>query len=357
MSTAGIVGAGIAGRLLALDLLERGWKVSLFDRGDEKGFHSCTYASAGMLAPFCELETAEKEIATLGEASLIRWKRWPDRWGSTVSFRQQGSLVVTHPHDQHELLRFKKIIESKGCNPDILKEVSSLDIAELEPMLSDRFGSGLFFPREAHIDNREVLNALTNVLKKNNVQWFSHTEVVKIDAHTVQTPSNCYTYDWVVDCRGLGAKEDMEDLRGVRGELLYVHAPDVTFSRPIRLMHPRYPLYIVPRANHVFLIGATTIESEDYNPITVRSTLELLSAAYTLHPGFAEAHILETCTQCRPAFPDNQPRITVRDGLMRINGLYRHGFLLSPILSHFACEYLEQGRVVTEAIAIIRDAA
>jgi hypothetical protein len=57
-------------------------------------------------------------------------------------------------------------------------------------------------------------------------------------------------------------------------------------------VHPRYPLYIAPKPGHgVFVIGATEIESEDMSPASVRSTLELLSAAYAVHSGFAEARI------------------------------------------------------------------
>ena len=89
----------------------------------------------------------------------------------------------------------------------------------------------------------------------------------------------------------------MPELRGVRGELIELRAPDVKISRLIRLMHPRYRLYLVPLyKNDHYLIGATQLESEEAGPITVRSTLELLSAAYSIHRGFSEAEIIETKT-------------------------------------------------------------
>ena len=125
---------------------------------------------------------------------------------------------------------------------------------------------------------------------------------------------------------------NLRDLRGVRGELLHLHAPEVTLHHPIRLAHPRYPLYIVPRSDQLFVVGATEIESNDAGSITVRSALELLSAAYSMHSGFSEGRLVETCVDCRPAFPDHLPRITCEPGLIRVNGLYRHGFLLAPLL-------------------------
>ncbi len=136
----------------------------------------------------------------------------------------------------------------------------------------------------------------------------------------------------MIDARGFGARQDLQDLRGVRGEVLWVRAPEVTLNRPVRLMHPRYQLYIAPKPGQVYVIGATEIESESLDPITVRSSLELQSALYSINKGFSEANILKAYANCRPAYPDNQPRIDAREGLLRINGLYRHGYLLSPVV-------------------------
>ena len=80
----------------------------------------------------------------------------------------------------------------------------------------------------------------------------------------------------------------------------------------MRLIHPRWPLYIIPRGDNRFMLGATSIEAEDTG-VSVRSALELLSAAYAVHPAFAEARIVEFGSGLRPAFPDNLPRIAVDD--------------------------------------------
>jgi glycine oxidase len=148
----------------------------------------------------------------------------------------------------------------------------------------------------------------------------------------------------VIDCRGLGAQPQWQALRGVRGEVIRVHAPEVSLRRPTRLVHPRYPLYIAPKPGDIFVIGATEIESNDMSPASVRSTLELLSAAYSVHSGFAEARIVEIATQCRPALPDNLPAIREpRRGVWQINGLYRHGFMIAPAILDVALELLATG--------------
>ena len=136
-----------------------------------------------------------------------------------------------------------------------------------------------------------------------------------------------------IDCRGLAARDAMADLRGVKGEMLILRAPDVAISRVVRLLHPRIPLYVVPRGGGVYMIGATMIESAERGRITARSLLEMLSSVYALHPAFGEAEVLETGVDARPAYPDNLPRIRRRGDTIYVNGLYRHGFLLAPAMA------------------------
>uniref|UniRef100_UPI0017ABA2A5 FAD-dependent oxidoreductase n=1 Tax=Methylibium sp. TaxID=2067992 RepID=UPI0017ABA2A5 len=114
---------------------------------------------------------------------------------------------------------------------------------------------------------------------------------------------------------------------------------------PTRLLHPRYPLYVAPKPEGVFVIGATEIESDDCSPASVRSALELLSAAYTVHPGFGEARILEIASQVRPTLPDNLPALRcLGPRRVQINGLYRHGFMIAPALLDAVLEIMDTGR-------------
>ena len=66
----------------------------------------------------------------------------------------------------------------------------------------------------------------------------------------------------------------------------------------------------------------------------MRGALELLTSAYSVLPALAEARILEFSTQVRPALPDNVPAIRFhrKRKALYINGLHRHGFLLTPTI-------------------------
>ena len=86
------------------------------------------------------------------------------------------------------------------------------------------------------------------------------------------------------------------------------------------------------------MVGATTIESEERGRVSVRSTIELLSGAYALHPAFGEAEVMELGADVRPAFPDNLPRIQRHGRTIYVNGLFRHGFLLAPALARMTAD-------------------
>lgn len=131
----------------------------------------------------------------------------------------------------------------------------------------------------------------------------------------------------------MAARAALRDLRAVRGEMLELRAPDVTLTRSIRLLHPRFPVYIVPRGAGRYMVGATMVESDDAGGITARAVMELLSAAYTVHPGFAEGEVITTAAGLRPSFPNNLPAIRHVGDVIHVNGMYRHGFLMAPALA------------------------
>ncbi|MGH6794382.1 MAG: glycine oxidase ThiO [Methylocella sp.] len=305
-----IMGAGIAGLTIAFEFARAGCGVELIECREGPGL-GCSYLAGGMLAPWCEAEGAEKLVFDLGLESL-------EFWTAIVPVAApRGTLVAAPARDRPELSQFAR--RTSG-----FEHIDAKRIAALEPDLAGRFEEALFFPSEAHLDPRVAMAALAARLSSlGNV-------ALRYGVDAVQAPERA---DWMIDCRGLAAQDALPDLRGVKGEMLVLSTREVALNRPVRLLHPRHPVYVVPRGDGRFMIGATVIESEDAGRITARAMLELLGAAYCLHPAFAEAEIVETGAGVRPAFPDNLPRIR-RDGRkVYVNGLYRHGFLLAPALA------------------------
>jgi glycine oxidase len=313
-----VKGAGVAGLSAAHELRSRGENVTVVDPS-LGGEAAASGFAGGMLAPWCERESAEQMVVDLGVLSADWWEA-----ALPGSVTRKGTLVVAPARDVKELERF-------GSRTTDFERVDEDAIAGLEPDLEGSFRKGLFFKKEAHLTPRDVMAGLKAKLSAANVPFETELGDAAISR-----------FDWIVDCTGIAAKD--ADLRGVRGEMLMLRTRDISLSRPVRLIHPRFPLYIVPRADHLFMIGATMIESDARGPITARSMMELLNAAYSVHPAFGEAEIVETGTGIRPAYLDNLPRVVQSGKNISINGLYRHGFLLAPAMAGQAADMILEKR-------------
>ena len=370
----GIAGAGLLGRLLAWTLAHQGHRVSVFDPAPGPaplfdGQGAAGFTAAGMLSPLAELETAEPDIAARGWVSIACWagitSALAER-GHAVPFDRLGSLMVAHGADLgaahrvlarlgHQPPRSSGSGADSGTTPvrqaPTPCALDSPRLRELEPSLHGTSGPlhAWLLPGEAHIDTVRALQALHDDAPE--VAWHWGQAVHHIQAHTVTLAAgHSHRVDLAIDVRGIGARPELP-VRGVRGETVWLHAPGLGLQRPVRLLHPRHRVYIVPRADDTVLVGASEIESEDRSPVSLRSAVELMAAAHSVMPALAEARILRMDRNLRPALPDHRPQVHTEPGLLRINGLYRHGWLLAPALVDEALSRLKLTRPSMQATA------
>jgi glycine oxidase len=324
-SPVSIIGAGIAGAWQALLFAQAGHAVILHERSDAGMTESTSHWAGGMLAPWCEAEASEPVITRLGVRSLDLWR---EHFPKTPF---NGSLVVAHARDRADFERFAKLTAGHT-------RLDARGLSDLEPSLEGRFRDALFYAGEGHVEPRRVLPELHARIAAagGRIEFNSGADANDLDGI-------------VIDCRGLAARDAQPALRGVKGEMIIVETSEVELLRPVRLIHPRWPLYVIPRGDGRFMLGATSIEAEDAG-VSVRSALELLGAAYAVHPAFAEARIVEFGSGLRPAYPDNLPRIAIDKDRIAVNGLYRHGFLLAPALAELTLAFVARGVIDNEVM-------
>lgn len=298
------------GLTTAYSLAKLGHTVSLCDPNGFPNAHNASYIAGGMLAPYSEIDLMTPDFMSAGLESIALWKNMADDLGFDIL--TTGSVLIAHDEDAHMLARFERHLP-KACytkGPPQLQEAA----------LPRSFKQGLFLPQEAALNPARVMVALCDYLQ-------SH------EAVTLTTDAADGDHHLIIDCTGYAAADQLPELRGVKGEIAVVENAEFSLTHIVRMMHPRYPLYIVPRPDNMFMIGATQIESSADSSVSVRSGLELLSALYSLHPSFGEAKIHALQAGIRPAYPDNLPRITRNNNVVYANGLFRHGYLLSPVIA------------------------
>ena len=179
-----VIGAGIAGTWQALMFAKAGCKVALYERSDPSLTQATGHWAGGMLAPYCEGETAEYLITRLGLRSLDLWRE------TLPQARFNGSLVVAHARDRADIVRFDRL-----AGPH--RHVGAEELAELEPVLAGRFPDGLYFEREGHLDPRQALPTLHDTLRASGVT---------IEFNSAAAPDDID--GTVIDCRGIAARDD-----------------------------------------------------------------------------------------------------------------------------------------------------
>ena len=352
----GIAGAGVLGRLLAWRLARLGHALTVFDPAPGPSppangslispthAHAAGFTAAGMLSPLAELDNASPEVALLGWRSLALWREVAEtllaEGVSQPLFAQHGSLLLAHGSDRGAAQRVLARLEHARALAGDMPAPEPMDraaLAALEPSVAPGLHAWLL-PSEAQLMPRELLAALA--AHAPGVWWCWGERVARVSPGLLQVEGEApMGFDLVIDARGCGARPDAP-VRGVRGELIWLHAPGVRLQRPVRLLHPRHRVYIVPRPGDLFVVGASEIESEDRSPVSLRSAVELMSAAHSVLPELAEARIVHMESNLRPALPNNEPATHIEPGLLRINGLFRHGWLLAPALVQDALEAL-----------------
>ena len=247
-----IAGAGLLGRLLAWQLLHTGCKITLFETTSflpeiPQTNRAAAFTAAGMIAPLSEAVVADESVYRMGQFALQQWPLWLNklRHQSTPLFFQNGSLVIAHPQDLCELEQFERDLKFVLPKCNTYQRITQQKIQALEPDLSPHFHQGLFLAEEGHLHNRQLLTAIGHDILTLGGIVRDYTPV-QVSQYKITTETSEEFFDAIIDCRGLGAKLQQPTLRGVRGETLAVQTKEIQLQRPVRLMHPRYQLYIVP---------------------------------------------------------------------------------------------------------------
>jgi glycine oxidase len=344
-----VIGAGIIGLSLAIELNKRGLKVLVVEKG-EPG-REASWAAGGMLAPF----EAPRELHELTETSDRMYPEFvhelEDESGIKIDFRGQGALIFS-------VDPFKKVIEHEQAR--LLQEHAARETRQLmasEPAID---GSGVAdlrarFSPERSVDPRHLTAAAIVAAKHRGIDFSSGDQVLAIETSDgkttgVRTNKTRFAANLVVNCAGAWAGkigESQSDLSGgempfpsptretvptrpVKGQMLYVAMPEKELLRHV-VRTPK--VYLVPRSDGRLLIG-TTHEEVGFNKQTVPETIQkLYQEALKVVPKLAEARILEAWAGLRPGTPDNLPILgtTATPGYFVATGHFRDGILLSPV--------------------------
>ena len=349
-----VVGGGVIGLSIAWKASERGLSVTVVEESPGRG---ASWAAAGMLAPVTEVHPGEEHVLGLGVASLALYPdfvaRLEELTGLSTGYREGGTLMAAATGDDYAALQDVALVQERlGLEVERLKRK---DARALEPALTPGLRAAWFAAGDHHIDNRALVEAVTEACKRSSVELVADTVAEVIVSRTkamgVRLASGA-----VLDAGALvvaagawsGALPGIPDeyrppVRPVKGQLLYLRgaADEQLLTHNVRGLD----VYLVPRRDGRIVVGATVEERGFDMTVTAGAVYELLRDAFELVPGLSELELVECVAGLRPGSPDNAPMIgaTGLDGLFVATGHYRNGILLTPLTAEAMAELLVSG--------------
>ncbi len=329
-----VIGGGIIGLSLAIELRKRGATVLIVERG-EPG-REASHAAGGML-----VDWAAETPAALQELAMASARMYPEfarelqvESGMFVDLREQGAIVFPAPEHVHQRAGFK------------LENLPSASLAELEPALADHMRPA-FLLKERSVDPRALTTAALAATKRRGVDISSGEEVTAVKVGNgkvcgVTTNKTSYQAPKVVNCAGAWSGQLAPHnfpTRPVKGQMLSLVSPSPSLLKHV-IRAPE--VYLIPRSDGRILVGTTTEEAGFDKTTDVATIQRLWRAAISLIPELRNAKILEDWAGLRPGTPDALPFLgeTSTPGYYAATGHFRDGILLAPITARIMADVI-----------------
>jgi glycine oxidase len=327
-----VVGGGIVGVTVALELRKQGEKVIVLDRG--KPGREASHASAGMLAWTDIVEPPE--FRAFAEAGARLFPGFVDDLRADsetkIDFQRSGAI-------------------SFSSRPGLSGALSEGELQQLEPRLEYR-GEPAYFIAEDFVDPRTLIAAAIASAKRRGVEFATGSEVTSIVTSSakiagVKTSRRSYAAPVVVNCCGAWSAQlglPLTPTRPVKGHMLALLPRDSGTLRHV-LRSRELDTYLLPRDGGMIVVGST-VEEAGFDKAVVPDTIQALhQRAADLIPILGEAKIHESWAGLRPGSPDDLPIIgpAAIEGYFAATGHYRNGILLAPITAKVLTRMINGG--------------
>ncbi|MFT3725095.1 MAG: FAD-dependent oxidoreductase [Hyphomonadaceae bacterium] len=358
-----VVGAGIIGLAVALELKARGADVVVYESGVDLGA-GATMRAAGMLGAAFDwaAEDEQRPLAALARHAGMLWPDFAARverlGGGPMEFSQEGALVVARSDGEADWLEELTLACQARDLP--VKRLSAAELKGHEPALTGAIKSGLLLPQDRHVDAQIALQRLGAALSRHGVGLKFGRKIERIVGGQFFQMPDGERFDRVVLATGAGAVPQFAGPRGallqhglaaavpVKGQML---ALAVVNGAPKHVIHTR-DVYIAPKSRWV-LVGATNERGKADTEVETSAIAALREKAAALAVVLADAPEVTAWAGVRPATPDDAPMIgqTAIPGVFAALGHYRNGVLFAPATAGIVADQVIDGKVSPLAAA------
>ncbi|TAF56199.1 MAG: glycine oxidase ThiO [Oscillatoriales cyanobacterium] len=337
-----IIGGGIIGLALAVELKQRGVSVTVLSRDSQQ---AATQAAAGMLAPQAERIPAGA-MFDLCVRSRSLYPDWTSKLEALTGLdTEYWPCGILSPRTADDV--------ADRADPNATAQWFDRDaIHRLQPGLGASIVGGWWFPEDGQVNNRAVYRVLHAAARELDIDIRDGVSVEGMVQQngritSLQTNHGRVSADRYVMATGAWTHQHLPlPVVPRKGQMLAVRAPVVSGTRSLNRVLFGRDTYIVPRRDGSIVIGATS-ETVDFTPgNTPDGVHALLDRAIALYPGLREATIDELWWGFRPATPDENPLLGYGHchNLIVATGHYRNGILLAPITAQLIADLITADR-------------
>jgi glycine oxidase len=319
-----VAGGGIIGLTLAWRLAQRGFPVTVFDKGRMGG--EASWAGAGMLAPGGEI-VARSPIA---HPALEARRLYPsfvreleEASATRIDFQECGALDLAYsPEDWRGLEARASHQIALGIRSEALEPTRVLSICP--NLRADGLEGARFYPDDAMVNPREIVAALCSVCRK--------LGVLLVENHTVENIDSVGNFDAVVLAAGAWSSRisagTLPPAEPVKGHLIgYQQAPG---AFPVILRHGH--TYLLQRAGGLLIAGSSEEHAGFDHGVDAGIVADIAARAAFLLPHLAKETPAEIWTGLRPASDAVHTGAHGTSGRLYLAyGHYRNGILLAPV--------------------------
>lgn len=349
-----ILGGGVIGLTLALELRRRGRDVTVIERGQVG--REASWAGAGILPPPLR-ENVDDPLDRLRALShrlhFELAEQLREDTGLDTGLRRCGGLYLARSAGEAAaLIGLKSLYEEHDVRAELL---SGETVKEREPELAaaveeGRIQSALECPDEAQLRNPWHLAALKAACEQRHVALLESVEAESIacqdgEAQSVATSRGSWTADIVIVAAGAWAVQLLEPLGlhtgvfPVRGQMVLYRCERPPLTRIIN----EGPRYIVPRDDGHCLVGSCEEEAGYEKAVTDAVQRSLEAFARELAPSLSDDRVVDRWSGLRPASFDGFPyigRVGAIENLFVAVGHFRSGIHLSTGTAHVLAQLI-----------------
>jgi len=330
---AAVIGGGIIGSTIAWRMAQRGWRIALFEKG-ELG-NEASWAGAGMLSPGGEVEE-RSPFADLCRHSRSLYGAYVEELvresGITIDYRECGAIDLTYTPVEWTRLQARAAVQQTiGIRS---REISPARLQTFSPYVrTEGLAGALFYPDDAIVDPREIMQALRIVCVKQGVEISEHTPVEHIDVRSGQAEINGRPYDAAIVAAG--AWSDRIEVSGV---------PSLPASEPLKGHLIGFDLQLgacptILRHGHTYLlqrgtgrlIAGSSVEHAGFDrQISPSIAGQLKRKATAVLPVLEKLETADVWTGLRPGAQQLHLGRWHGSPLFLAYGHFRNGILLAP---------------------------